>query len=46
MFIETEVTPNPATLKFVPGRKVMGEGAREFRSAAEAAATPPSAPPR
>lgn len=40
MFIETEVTPNPATLKFVPGRKVLGEGSREFRSAAEAAASP------
>ncbi len=40
MFIETEVTPNPATLKFVPGRAVLGEGAREFRSAAEAGASP------
>lgn len=27
MFIQTESTPNPATLKFVPGRSVMGEGA-------------------
>ncbi len=27
MFIQTESTPNPATLKFVPGRTVMGEGA-------------------
>ena len=27
MFIQTEATPNPATLKFVPGRTVMGEGA-------------------
>jgi hypothetical protein len=25
MFIETESTPNPATLKFLPGRTVMGE---------------------
>lgn len=40
MFIETEVTPNPATLKFVPGRRVLGEGSCEFRSAAEAAASP------
>lgn len=40
MFIETEVTPNPATLKFVPGRKVLGEGSREFRTAVEAAASP------
>jgi Fe-S cluster biogenesis protein NfuA len=27
MFIQTEATPNPATLKFLPGREVMGEGA-------------------
>jgi Fe-S cluster biogenesis protein NfuA len=27
MFIQTESTPNPATLKFIPGREVMGEGA-------------------
>lgn len=26
MFIQTETTPNPATLKFLPGRDVMGEG--------------------
>ena len=26
MFIQTESTPNPATLKFLPGRPVMGEG--------------------
>ncbi len=26
MFIQTESTPNPATLKFIPGREVMGEG--------------------
>ena len=27
MFIQTESTPNPATLKFLPGREVMGDGA-------------------
>ena len=26
MFIQTEATPNPATLKFLPGRPVLGEG--------------------
>jgi Fe-S cluster biogenesis protein NfuA len=26
MFIQTEATPNPATLKFLPGREVMGNG--------------------
>lgn len=30
MFIETETTPNPATLKFLPGREVMAGGTREF----------------
>jgi Fe-S cluster biogenesis protein NfuA len=31
MFIQTEATPNPATLKFLPGRTVLGEGTMEFR---------------
>ncbi len=30
MFIQTEATPNPATLKFLPGREVMRQGTREF----------------
>jgi NFU1 iron-sulfur cluster scaffold homolog, mitochondrial len=30
MFIETEGTPNPATLKFLPGRDVMGAGTADF----------------
>ena len=30
MFIETEGTPNPATLKFLPGRDVMGSGTADF----------------
>jgi Fe-S cluster biogenesis protein NfuA len=30
MFIETEQTPNPATLKFLPGRPVMGRGTADF----------------
>ena len=40
MFIQTETTPNPLTLKFIPGREVLGAGAREFRSAEEAGASP------
>ena len=40
MFIETETTPNPATLKFLPGREVMPAGTREFTSEDEAAASP------
>ncbi|WP_062014656.1 NifU family protein [Aureimonas sp. AU4] len=30
MFIQTEVTPNPQTLKFLPGRVVLEEGTAEF----------------
>ncbi|MCW2338450.1 Fe-S cluster biogenesis protein NfuA [Sphingobium sp. B2D3A] len=40
MFIETEQTPNPATLKFLPGRPVMTSGTRDFASADEATASP------
>ncbi|MDB5683052.1 MAG: Scaffold protein Nfu/NifU-like protein [Sphingomonas bacterium] len=40
MFIETETTPNPATLKFLPGRKVMDSGTRDFADADEADASP------
>ena len=40
MFIETETTPNPATLKFLPGEAVMTAGTREFASPEAAAASP------
>ena len=40
MFIQTEVTPNPATLKFLPGRTVMDEGTFEARDAAQAERSP------
>ncbi|MET0179773.1 MAG: NifU family protein [Novosphingobium sp.] len=40
MFIETETTPNPATLKFLPGEPVMAAGTREFASPEEASASP------
>jgi Fe-S cluster biogenesis protein NfuA len=36
MFIQTEQTPNPATLKFLPGQPVMAEGVAEFTEPAEA----------
>ena len=39
MFIQTEATPNPEVLKFLPGREVLGEGTRDFRSPEEAAAS-------
>ena len=40
MLIETEPTPNPATVKFMPGRVVMGAGTRDFASPEEAEASP------
>jgi len=40
MFIQTEATPNPEVLKFLPGREVMGEGSRDFRDADAAKASP------
>jgi Fe-S cluster biogenesis protein NfuA len=40
MFIETETTPNPATLKFLPGEQVMATGTREFTSHEAAEASP------
>jgi Fe-S cluster biogenesis protein NfuA len=40
MFIQTEATPNPATLKFLPGRPVMAEGTFEARDLAEAERSP------
>ena len=40
MLIETEATPNPATLKFLPGRIVMDAGTRDFATPEEAEASP------
>ena len=40
MLIETETTPNPATLKFLPGRAVMDAGTRDFATPEEAEASP------
>ncbi|MCW6532634.1 NifU family protein [Sphingomonas sp. MMSM20] len=40
MLIETEATPNPATLKFLPARTVMEQGTRDFASPEEAEASP------
>jgi Fe-S cluster biogenesis protein NfuA len=40
MFIETEATPNPATLKFLPGRTVMSAGTRDFANEDDAQASP------
>ncbi len=40
MLIETELTPNPATRKFLPGQTVMEAGSRDFASAEAAEASP------
>ena len=40
MFIQTEQTPNPETLKFLPGRVVMTEGTAFFQNIEEAANSP------
>ena len=40
MFIQTEATPNPATLKFLPGRTVLADGTLEMRSPEQAAKSP------
>src|ERR1700687_5287562 len=40
MFIQTEATPNPATLKFIPGRTVLGSGTMEFASREAATRSP------
>ncbi|MBI4275668.1 MAG: NifU family protein [Rhizobiales bacterium] len=40
MFIQTEATPNPATLKFIPGRPVLTTGTMDMRDRDAAAKSP------
>jgi len=40
MFIQTEATPNPATLKFLPGRRVLESGTLDMPNKADAAHSP------
>jgi Fe-S cluster biogenesis protein NfuA len=40
MFIQTEATPNPASLKFIPGKPVLPGATRDYRSAEEAEESP------
>jgi len=40
MFIQTEATPNPATMKFLPGRPVLPDGVLDMPSAADAVKSP------
>jgi len=43
MFIQTESTPNPSTLKFLPGQAVLAQGSLEFKKAPESATKSPLA---
>ena len=40
MFIQTEQTPNPASLKFLPGRPVLPGGTANYTTAEQAASSP------
>ena len=40
MFIQTEATPNPATLKFIPGKPVLPSGTRDYREVEAAGDSP------
>ena len=40
LFIQTEGTPNPDSLKFLPGKPLLETGTRDFRSEQEAGASP------
>ena len=40
MFIQTEATPNPDVIKFIPGKDVLTSGTKQFASKAEAQASP------
>jgi Fe-S cluster biogenesis protein NfuA len=40
MFIQTEATPNPATLKFIPGKAVLADGTADFRTETDAKGSP------
>ena len=40
MFIQTEATPNPATLKFLPGQIVLDSAVADFTNSEQAASSP------
>lgn len=40
MFIQTEATPNPQTLKFIPGKPVLADGTADFRAKDDATSSP------
>lgn len=40
MFIQTQETPNPATVKFLPGQTILEKGLKDYKSAEEAAGSP------
>lgn len=40
MFIQTESTPNPSTLKFIPGKSVLADGTADYRTKTDAVGSP------
>ena len=40
MFIQTQSTPNPSSLMFLPGKPVMQSGSKDFQNARDAMASP------
>lgn len=40
MFIQTQATPNPATIKFIPGQVILEKGLKDYKSVEEAADSP------
>lgn len=40
MFIQTELTPNPATLKFIPGKQVLASGTADYRDRSQTDGSP------
>lgn len=40
MFIQTQATPNPATIKFIPGQTVLESGLKDYKSSEEASGSP------
>ena len=40
MFIQTQATPNPATIKFIPGQVILESGLKDYQSVEDAADSP------
>jgi len=40
MFIQTQATPNPATIKFIPGQVILESGLKDYKSESDASDSP------